>query len=231
MTGGTNWWGDPDGAPNADPTVTSRTMPSDFYPVGAPSVLHRHLAGDGRAGRRLDGHHPGQRLRLHRGGVEHRRAQPLHPDRGPADRVPSRCHRDWPRVPTTSTSTSPTPRRCPATVPTTPTRRHRARTWAPSSRRPRSTSTGVMVVKTSTTNYADGGYGKAGDQHRLQLRRDQHGPGHADQHHRQRQHDAERGHHLPGIVHWAPGTPENCTGTYTVTQTDVDNGSVTNTAT
>ncbi len=39
VTGGTNWWGAPTERPTPAPTVTSRTIASDFYPVGAPQVL------------------------------------------------------------------------------------------------------------------------------------------------------------------------------------------------
>ena len=39
ITGGTNWWGDPNGAPDNNPTSEFQNSASDFYPVSAPQVL------------------------------------------------------------------------------------------------------------------------------------------------------------------------------------------------
>ena len=39
MTGGTNWWGANDGAPNAGPYGDFQNSASNFYPVGAPQVF------------------------------------------------------------------------------------------------------------------------------------------------------------------------------------------------
>jgi large repetitive protein len=38
VTGGTNWWGAPDGAPNAAPYGDFQNSAANFYPVSAPSV-------------------------------------------------------------------------------------------------------------------------------------------------------------------------------------------------
>ena len=89
---------------------------------------------------------------------------------------------------------------------------------------------GVMVVKTSTTAYQDGGYGAAGDTITYTYAVTNTGP------------DAVTGiqvndNKIPSADISCPsttlagGASENCTGTYTVTQADVDNGSVTNAAT
>ena len=39
VTGGTNWWGAPDGAPNAAPYGDFQNSAANFYPVSAPSVF------------------------------------------------------------------------------------------------------------------------------------------------------------------------------------------------
>ncbi len=39
LTGGTNWWGSPNGAPDANPTGAFQNSAADFYPVSAPQVL------------------------------------------------------------------------------------------------------------------------------------------------------------------------------------------------
>ena len=38
VTGGTNWWGNPDGAPDLSPTGDDQNNSGDFYPVAAPGV-------------------------------------------------------------------------------------------------------------------------------------------------------------------------------------------------
>ena len=88
-----------------------------------------------------------------------------------------------------------------------------------------------MVVKTSTTAYVDGGYSQAGDQITYTYAVTNNGPGPGDRHHGQRQQDPECRHQLSELDRWPAGQSETCTGIYTVTQADVDAGSVTNTAT
>ncbi len=39
VTGGANWWGDPNGAPDNNPTAEFQNSAADFYPVSAPQVL------------------------------------------------------------------------------------------------------------------------------------------------------------------------------------------------
>jgi uncharacterized repeat protein (TIGR01451 family) len=87
-----------------------------------------------------------------------------------------------------------------------------------------------MVVKTSTTSYVDGGYSAAGDTINYTYAVTNTGP------------DPVTGiqvndNLIPSADISCPssslagGASETCTGTYTVTQADVDAGSVTNTAT
>ena len=89
---------------------------------------------------------------------------------------------------------------------------------------------GFLVVKTSTTAYSDGGYSQAGDTIDYSYLVTNTGP------------DTETGiqindNKIPTAAITCPssslasGASETCTGTYTVTQADVDAGSVTNTAT
>ena len=89
---------------------------------------------------------------------------------------------------------------------------------------------GVMVVKTSTTAYTDGGYSKAGDTINYSYAVTNQGPDTVTN-------ITVNDNKIPSVDITCPssslagGTSETCTGTYTVTQADVDNGSVTNTAT
>ena len=64
----------------------------------------------------------------------------------------------------------------------------------------------------------------------LQLQGHQHRQRHPDPVTRDRPDAGPLGHHLPGHVP-GPGAFETCTATYTTTQADVDNGSITNTGT
>ena len=87
-----------------------------------------------------------------------------------------------------------------------------------------------MVVKTSTTAYTDGGYSKAGDTINYSYAVTNQGPDTVTN-------VAVNDNKIPTAdiscpsTSLAGGTSETCTGTYTVTQADVDNGSVTNIAT
>ena len=188
------------GHPTPAPTVTSRTVPATSTRSAHRASYIGTIAGHGRARGQLDGHHLGQHLRLHRGRVDHRRAQPLHADRGPADRYLPGAARPGPgrlqplhrRVEHLPAARQRSQRRLPDGA--------RAGTWARSSRPLRINVEGVMVVKTSTTAYPDGGYSQAGDQITYSYAVTNNGPGHADQHHGQRQQDPECRHHLPELV-------------------------------
>ena len=89
---------------------------------------------------------------------------------------------------------------------------------------------GVMVVKTSTTAYQDGGFSQAGDTITYTYTVTNTGPDPVTN-------IVVNDNKIPSADITCPsttlagGASENCTGTYTVTQADVDNGSVTNTAT
>ena len=87
-----------------------------------------------------------------------------------------------------------------------------------------------MVVKTSTTAYPDGGYSQAGDTIAYSYAVTNNGPGPVTG-------VTVSDNKIPSADISCPSPPsaagrsETCTGTYTVTQADVDAGSVTNTAT
>ena len=132
VTGGTNWWGNSGGAPNTGPYGDFQS--GAMYAVSAPSVFIGTVPWHRGAGGELHRDHPGQHVRVHRGRERHRRPQPVHHDPGPAHRLLPDPVGPGPGARTTSTSTRPTPPRCPATVPTTPTRRLGAPTWARRSR-------------------------------------------------------------------------------------------------
>ncbi len=89
---------------------------------------------------------------------------------------------------------------------------------------------GVMVVKTATTAYTDGGYAKAGDNVNYSFAVTNTGGGTVTN-------IAVNDNNIPSAdiscpsTTLAAGASETCIGTYTVTQADVDDGSVTNTAT
>ena len=85
VTGGTNWWGSADGAPNTGPYGDDQNGAGTLYQVERAERLHRHLPGDRGARRQLDGDHPRQHLRLHRCREHHRRPQSVHDDPGAAD--------------------------------------------------------------------------------------------------------------------------------------------------
>ena len=97
VTGGTNWWGADSGAPNAGPYGDFQNDSSNFYPVERATSPHRYFDRDSCARGQLDDHYRGRRLRLHRSGEHQRRAQPLHPDRGPAHRDLPGAERPRPR--------------------------------------------------------------------------------------------------------------------------------------
>ncbi len=89
---------------------------------------------------------------------------------------------------------------------------------------------GVMVLKTSTTNYTDGGYSKAGDQIDYNYALTNQGPDTLSNVTVNDNKIPTANISCPDGSTLAGNTSENCTGVYTVTQADVDNGSVMNTA-
>ena len=82
VTGGTNWWGSSSGAPNAGPYGDDQT--GNMYQVSAPGVYVGTSRGTAVPVASLDGRHPGQHLCVHWGREHHGRAEPVHPDPGPA---------------------------------------------------------------------------------------------------------------------------------------------------
>ena len=78
VTGGTNWWGSADGAPNSGPYGDVQNGAGTLYQVERAERLHRDQPGHGRACRRLHGDHLRRHLRLHRSRELDRRTQPLH---------------------------------------------------------------------------------------------------------------------------------------------------------
>ena len=178
MTGGTNWWGARDGAPNAGPygdfqneclrtsTRSAHRRSSSAPPGGRPCpwpTRRSTISADTYACTGAES--------------DHRRAQPLHPDRGSADRVPSRCRPVWPpgayNIYIDESNTTPLPGNGPNDAYQTA----------------RGTSLGTVAVRhpaqrrgcrggQDLDHLPDGGYGAAGDTIDLQLRGDQQRPGH-----------------------------------------------------
>ena len=60
VTGGTNWWGGADGAPDAEPDRRRPEQCRRLLPGRRAERLHRDQPGHRGAGGQLDRHHPGQ---------------------------------------------------------------------------------------------------------------------------------------------------------------------------
>ncbi|MGB7051076.1 MAG: hypothetical protein WBG41_05860 [Acidimicrobiales bacterium] len=229
VTGGTNWWGDPNGAPDLNPTGDNQNDAADFYPVGAPSVY----IGTSRATAVpvVDSTVTIPANTYVCTGAESNTVGP-----NPCTltvgqptgtfQVPSGLAAGAYNIYIDESNTSPLPGNGPNDAYQTATGRNLGTV---ESATPLNID-GLMVVKTSTTNYADGGYGKAGDVIDYNYAVTNTGP------------DTLTGitvndNLVPSADITCPesslgaGDSENCTGTYTVTQTNVDTGSVTNTAT
>ena len=229
VTGGSNWWGDSDGAPNAGPYGDFQNSAGDFYPVSAPQRPHRDQPGTAV---------PVVNSTVTVSGVSYACTGAESTTVGPNPCTltvgqPSGTF----QVPagTGSRSVQHLHRRDqhhPAT-------RQRSQRQLPDGSGNQlgygrgSAPLNVdepVVVKTSATSYSDHGYGAAGETI---------GYTYAVTN---TEANAITGiqvndNLIPSADISCPSTTlagrasENCTGTYTVTQADVDNGSVTNTAT
>ena len=230
VTGGSNWWGDSDGAPNAGPYGDFQNSAGDFYPVGAPQVL----IGTSRATAV-----PVVNSTVTVSGVSYAcTGAEANTTTGPnpctltvgspsgSFQVPAGLAPGQYNVYIDETNTTPLPGNGPND----------------SYQTARGTNLGTveasvpldvdepLVVKTSATSYSDHGYGAAGDTITYTYAVTN------------TEANAITGiqvndNLIPSADISCPSTTlagrasENCTGTYTVTQADVDNGSVTNTAT
>ena len=229
VTGGTNWWGDPNGAPDLNPTGDFQNDAADFYPVAAPGVY----IGTSRATAVpvVDSTVTIPANTYVCTGAESTTVGP-NPCTLTAGQptgtfqVPSGLAPGAYNLYIDESNTSPLPGNGPNDAYQTAAGRNLGTV---ESATPIDVE-GVMVVKTAATSYPDGGYSKAGDQITYSYAVTNNGP------------DTVTGitvndNKIPSADITCPssslagGASETCTGTYTVTQSDVDAGSVTNTAT
>jgi uncharacterized repeat protein (TIGR01451 family) len=229
VTGGTNWWGASDGAPNPGPYGDFQNDSSNFYPVSAPSVY----IGTSRAtavpvvdstvaiGADSYACTGAESTSVGPNPCSLTVGQPTGTFQLPAGLAPGQYN-----VYIDESNTTPLSGNGPNDTYQTA----RGTTLGTVEAAAPINVEGVMAVKTSTTAYEDGGYGQAGDTITYTYAVTNTGP------------DAVTGiqvndNKIPSADISCPsttlagGASENCTGTYTVTQADVDNGSVTNTAT
>ncbi len=229
VTGGTNWWGSPDGAPDPNPTGDFQNGASDFYSVGAPSVY----IGTSRATAV-----PVANSTITIGGNTYACTGAESTTVGPnpctlsvgqptgSFQVPSNLAPGAYNLYIDESNTSPLPGNGPNDSYQTATGRNLGTVEATTP----ITVEGPMVVKTATTAYQDGGYSVAGDQISYSYAVTNNGPGTLTN-------ITVSDNKIPSADISCPssslasGASETCTATYTVTQADVDAGSVTNTAT
>ncbi len=229
VTGGTNWWGASSGAPNAGPYGDFQNSSSDFYPVSAPQIY----IGTSRA---TAVPVASSTVAINADAYACTGAESTTVAPNPCTltvgqptgsfTVPSGLAPGIYNVYIDESNTTPLPGNGPNDAYQTA---RGTSLGTVESATPLDVE-GVMVVKTSTTAYADGGYSEAGDTITYTFAVTNTGP------------DTVTGitvadSNIPSAAITCPnsslaaGASENCTGTYTVTQADVDNGSVTNTAT
>ncbi len=229
VTGGTNWWGARDGAPNSGPYGDFQNDAANFYPVSAPQVL----IGTSRASAVpvLNSTVTIPASTYACTGAESNTvgpnpctltvAQPTGTFEIPPNLVPGAYN-----LYIDESNTTPLPGNGPNDSYQTAvgTNLGTVESTTPVN------VTGVMVVKTSTTAYTDGGYSQPGDQITYSYAVTNNDP------------DPVTGitvndNKIPSADITCPnsslasGDSETCTGVYTVTQADVDAGFVTNTAT
>jgi uncharacterized repeat protein (TIGR01451 family) len=229
VTGGTNWWGDDEGAPNAGPYGDFQNSAGDFYPVSAPSVYIGTSRGTAV---------PVVNSTVTISGVSYACSGDESTSVGPnpctltvgspsgSFQLPAGLAPGQYNVYIDESNTTPLPGNGPNDAYQTARGTSLGTVEAAS---PINVE-GIMAIKTSSTAYEDGGYGAAGDTITYTYAVTNTGP------------DAVTGiqvndNKIPSADISCPsttlagGASENCTGTYTVTQADVDSGSVTNTAT
>jgi uncharacterized repeat protein (TIGR01451 family) len=229
VSGGTNWWGDPNGAPDANPTGDFNNSASDFYAVGAPQVLIGTSRGTAVPVLNSTVTIPANTYVCT--GAESTTVGPnpctLTVGRPTGSfQVPSSLAPGAYNLYIDESNTSPLPGNGPNDAYQTAAGRNLGTV---ESTTPINVE-GVMVVKTSTTAYVDGGYSQAGDQITYNYAVTNNGGGTVTG-------ITVNDNKIPSTSITCPnsslasGASETCTGVYTVTQADVDAGSVTNTAT
>jgi uncharacterized repeat protein (TIGR01451 family) len=229
VTGGSNWWGDDDGAPNAGPYGDFQNSAGDFYPVSAPQVL----IGTSRATAV-----PVVNSTVAISGVSYACTGAESTSVGPnpctltvgspsgSFQLPAGLAPGQYNVYIDESNTTPLP----GNGPNDSYQTARGTSLGTVEAAAPINVEGVMVVKSSTTSHSDNGYGAVGDTITYTYAVTNTGP------------DPVTGiqvndNLIPSADISCPsttlagGASENCTATYTVTQADVDNGSVTNTAT
>jgi len=229
VNGGTNWWGANDGAPNSGPYGDFQNDSSDFYPVSAPSVY----IGTSRATAVpvVDSTVTINQDSYACTGAESTTVgpnpcaltvgQPTGTFQVPAGLAPGSYN-----VYIDESNTTPLPGNGPSDAYQTA----RGTSLGTVQSTSQLDVEGVMVLKTSTTNYTDGGYSKAGDQIDYNSALTNQGPDTLSNVTVNDNKIPTADIVCPDGSTLAGNTSENCTGVYTVTQADVDNGSVSNTA-
>ncbi len=229
VTGGTNWWGANDGAPNPGPYGDDQGDSANFYPVAAPAVYIGTSRATAVPVADLTVTIPGNTYTCT--GAESTTVgpnpctltvgQPAGTFQLPAGLAPGTYNVDI-----DESNTTPLPGNGPNDAYQTA----RGSTLGTVESATQLNVEGVMVVKTSTTAYVDGGYSQAGDTINYSYAVTNNGPDTLTN-------ITVNDNLIPSADITCPssslagGASETCTATYTVTQADVDNGSVTNTAT
>jgi len=229
VTGGTNWWGSPNGAPDPNPTGDSQNSANDFYSVGAPSVY----IGTSRATAV-----PVVNSTVAIGGNSYACTGAESTTVGPNPctltvgrptgtfQIPSNLAPGAYNLYIDESNTTSLPGNGPNDSYQTAAGRNLGTVEATT---PINVE-GPVVVKTAATSYPDGGYSTAGDQITYSYVVTNNGPGTLTA-------ITVSDNKIPTADISCPSSSlasqasETCTATYTVTQADVDAGAVTNTAT
>jgi uncharacterized repeat protein (TIGR01451 family) len=229
VTGGTNWWGANSGAPNSAPYGDFQNDSSEFYPVSAPSVY----IGTSRA---TAVPVVNSTVTINQDSYACTGAESTTVGPNPCSltvgqpagtfQVPSGLAAGAYNVYIDESNTTPLPGNGPNDAYQTARGTNLGTVQSAS----QLNVEGVMVLKTSTTNYTDSGYSKAGDQIDYNYAVTNQGPDTLSNVTVNDNKIPTNDISCPDGSTLAGNTSENCTGVYTVTQADVDNGSVMNTA-
>ncbi len=229
VTGGTNWWGANSGAPNAGPYGDFQNDSSNFYPVSAPQVLIGTSRATAVPVNNSTVTIPADAYACT--GAESTTVAPnpctLTPGKPTGSfQVPSSLDPGQYNVYIDESNTTPLPGNGPNDSYQTARGTNLGTVEAVATLDVQ----GFLVVKTSTTAYLDGGYSKAGDTINYSYQVTNTGPN-TETNVQINDNKIPTAQISCPSSSLASGASETCTGTYTVTQADVDAGSVTNTAT